>query len=620
MFSRSKATSTKSFAVAIVTTATIVIIQLILFHIYIGFNIFDENHVLRSDQDNQFKLMINKLDDILKVSQQFNLEIVLIDPHLLSDIEYADSKYHNPKRNIKATSNQKRNQEHQREAVVHLAIVNETSGGQPNIKMFTDALKASGYSTLQFHEKSSFVGPEIYTLPIEKLDSLSYDGIKEQHNHLELYTQSFNSKNQGSKNNITNYISKVYTEFLSHLFILDKHISINNEGSTKSHKQLLIPTDASHQHSDTTNSKVPILKVLPFVIHVLVLYNFEFNPATFWVQPALSLSDQEKHTLLSYSVHSFDFKIPLEYNYLHRKLFTKPIVTQNVRSESIKVIRAFHKAEQETQPAHLSFVNNSFIECRKENFNIVAQIQHLHGEHKLVTNYLIGLDKSAPLMSRSSSYIRTSELENLIDQLATAMQFMTTYSSSYSNFSFWLTGSSLLNYHKFCNLVVDVRTKSVSENNSSRFKYKLNENNDDDYMNYQLLPRIDLMINIEIGVYENEFGNDAFEDLASSREIGVVIISKLSKDRLYFSFRLKECRNIVFHIYLYSKRNLDYESALMTNENKFVKSYSRNKRQPLGRHIFLKENLILCLTHLADIGMFRVPCNINDHLSRIYIN
>lgn len=104
-------------------------------------------------------------------------------------------------------------------------------------------------------------------------------------------------------------------------------------------------------------------------------------------------------------------------------------------------------------PNHLlDHVNNTYQHCRPSLINKSALIKG----NRPMSLYLKSLDAARQLQSSRQKVMLT-------DQLYVIIQFMNT-SKTYGNFSFCLTDSSLLNYHKFCQLsAVTPQIKSLNK-------------------------------------------------------------------------------------------------------------------------------------------------------------
>lgn len=578
--------SSKSYVAAGLTLViTISIIQVFLFHYYIGFNsrISDGSQTFAFEDWHCF---YPGLDDIHELAQKFGVDLVVVDPDLINLLERrrtnSEDRLNDANRSLALTFSEpsKRNQESTHKTIVHLAAINETSGGQPNLKLFYNALKNNGYTTLKYVDSSQSMQPEVYRRASHLFDDMPLEGIRE-HKYSHDTSLLHSSIDEPSKYNLDPHdgdeVSKIYTEFITHIFILNRTEPIEVPKNDQS-----FCNNDRHDEARFT------------VIHVLVLYNYDYNPTEKWIQPGLVMDEIDKHKLLKFNVHSFDFRIPVEQYYIHEKrqvlsVTRPPKVNRRKRSlESIRIL-------EPNKNSQLNYINNSYLHCKASQFDI----RGLRDNQKRVSNYLLSLDNSKPISIRESRRF-------IINQLITAFQFMDTFSSTYGNFSYWITGSTLLAYYKHCDLAIQpISDSMLSDNNKPE----------------------DVIWNLEFGLFSAEVNTNILEDLAGARNIGIVMMSDWLKAEALISFYFRECPNIIINLYLYELKKDFYQYYFitrnsMTMNHKFTKRLkSKNylSNFNVGHHVFNTDNLNLCWTNIEKFKPFRVPCNVYDHLRRIYV-
>lgn len=569
-----------NFILAILVTILIIFAQVFLFHYYIG--ISSINLEGKTKKFDHWNCLYPGLSGVYSLAQKFDVDLVIVDPDLLRSIKREVS---NEKNSIYEVQPQfsiasKRVQETRQKTVIHLAAINETSGGQPNLKLFHDSLKHNGYTILSYVDNSHFMQTEVYRRLPHLHDDVKITNINGHRYYNDLddkhSLEAEEMEEESLHNAHPNRVSKIYTEFLSHIFILN-YTHPQRDISSKVDR-----TDCWNSYDGITN---------PFiVIHVVVLYNYEYNPSGQWIQPSLIMDEMDKHKLLRYGVHSFDFAIPIDRYYLHRK---RPVMSVVKASDQAKQTKEKFLVFDPSGDGLLSYVNNSYIHCAASKFYIGGLIE----DPKRYSNYLKALDSSSPMLDPGNQ-------EFLTEQVATAIQFIDTYSKTYGNFSYWITGSTLLAYYKFCELalvphrhVVDFEEGSIDPSKN--------------------------VINLELGFFSSEVTADILDDLAEATNIGVTMISDWQKPNSIIIFKLLSCPNIIFYMYPYKLRN-DFSQSYFITTNTMTYTHKFNKRSQVkntsnGHHIFHTDNLHLCWTRLNNIYPFRVPCNIHDHLRRIYL-
>lgn len=535
-------TSSRVF-ISTALTSAILFCQLLLFHYY--YITFSSQYKIKQNQLESIYCDHRLLAGIQDLAIESDVELVLVDPDLVESDEY-QKKYLNDE-----FSFSKRSQESTQKSIVHLAAINETSGGQPNLKLFYESLKNRGYVTLQY-DSSYPMQPEVYRRP-----SHLFDGAHEL------------QQDQSEK------VSKIYTEFIAHIFVLNRTHPPEQERNRCDNKIL---------NQDSRNT----------VIHIFLLYNFESDPQNQWIQPALLIDEMDKHKLLTYNVHWVDFRLPIEHHYLHPKRSIASISITSKMEFQPKVINLIKVFEPETNRV-LTYVNNSFIYCKNLPFNISGLIDN----QRRVNKYSMNLQTSRP---ETEGELRVQ----LQSQIELAMRFMSTYSQVYGGFSHWLTGSSLLFYLRFCDLAI---ISSELVNNDVSLQHT---------------------VNLEFGVFANEFNETIQDALASATNIGVKMISDWRKKDRTIHFKLADCPSISFRIYPYELRK-DFDQYYYITQSSMISSQKRKRKQSgkaiksdsegyWGHHVFGLHNLELCWTQIGGVAvLIRVPCNIYDHLRRIFI-
>lgn len=582
------------FYISLVLTLVIVISisQVFLFHYYFASNTnkFSSNKT-QSFAFEQWHCLYPGLDDVFELAQKFGVDLVVVDPDLIGSLGIKDTNIVGHQSNqVDAISSKqtpsfsepskRTNQESPYKTIVHFTAINETSGGQPSLKLFYNALKNNGYIIMKYVDSSQLMQPEVYRRASHLFDDMPLDGVYEhkyshdsnsQHNSMDYFTGNHLDPHE-------NEVSKIYTEFITHIFILNRTQSIE----LRNNKQLCNNNLAARFT----------------VIHVFVLYNYEYSPSKQWIQPGLVMDEIDKHKLLSYNVHSFDFRIPIEQYYIHQKRkvidLTRPFNNRKSRRKrSLDRIRILKPGKGSL----LVYANNSYVHCKKSQFNITGLVDN----EKRLSNYLTTLDNIKPIDNREHH-------EFIVDQLVTALHFMDTFSKTYGNFTFWITGSSLLAYHKFCDLAIQ---QTYDLEAGMYVTNKLGDN----------------MYNLEIGLYSEEMNPIMLDDLAKANNIGIVMISDWRKSSTLISFQFKECPNVIFNLYLYELRK-DFHQYHYITRSSMIISHKFNKRPKTkrhlnnldsGHHVFNTNDLDLCWTCIENLKPFRVPCNVYEHLRRIYI-
>lgn len=549
---RYRLTSSRVFISAILASV-ILLCQLLLFHYY--YWTISNQYVGHQNPLETIYCTHELLFGIQRLALQSDVELVLVDP----DVVESTDKYHMGNSNVEFSFS-KKSQESTHKSILHFAAVNETSGGQPNLKLFHESLKNNGYIILQY-DSNRPMQPEVY-----RRESHLFDGHHELH---------------GDK---SEKISKIYTEFIAHIFVLNRtSLPEKSQDSYRCNKQL-------HQREARTT-----------VIHIFVLYNYEHNPENQWIQPALQMDELDKHKLLTYNVHWVDFRILIEHHYLHPKRLIASISIANKRQIERQPMHSIRVFEPETDRL-LSYANNSFVDCEISPFNLKGLID----SRRRYGKYSTMLDGAKP---EPEGDMKT-QLQYQIDL---ALQFMSTYSNVYGNFSHWLTGSSLLSYLKFCDLAIVLDGQTLA-----------GDNDVDDLVREPI-------INLELGVFASEFNESILEGLANATNIGVKMISDWRRPNRMIQFKLADCPNVLYRIYVYELHEDFYQYYFITQNSMILNQKRKRKRSTKvkinedgstdwGHHVFGLHNLELCWTQFKGISKpFRVPCNIHDHLRRIYI-
>lgn len=586
---------TSKFAMSIAITVVILIAQILIVHHYIGSNsgkIFKSKQSdLQEYADNHAWLCYSSpyLADIIRLAKRFHLDLVIVDPDLLELLDETgnDASVAFSGSNLSDSRGDK--------TIIHLAAINATSGGQPNLKMFYNALKHHNYSLLKYDDNNQAIAPEVYRGPPNMFDDMLADAINDKHAILNDILSTLERKqdnNEGSalvQDEEDVEISKIYTEFMTHLFLL-------NDTSQRFAKETASECKQAHHGAKTS----------PFVvISILVMYNFEYKPDSHWLQPSLYLDEVDKHKLLSHRVHSKDFRLPLENYYIHEK--RQIVALQNSAKSRIQRQLEGYKVFEPSRL--LSYVNNTYVQCKESSFNISGLIDNT----RQMSNYLRLLDTARPL--DAPSIFRN----NILGQVLVALQFMDVFSSSYGNFSFWLTGSSLLAYHKFCELAM-VPSADQSRHGSWPPEAAGNGNEES------------VVINLELGMFAMELNSSMLSDLEEAKSIGVTMMSDWRRPNAMVSFHVRDCPNLIFNLYPYELKRDFYEyyyatrhSMIMSHKfktsTKSRQERKQEKRNPYtgGQHIFTTRNLQLCWTRVSGFHPFRVPCDVHDHLRRIFV-
>lgn len=584
------------FYISIVITLTLITTQFFLIHYIIGLT---SSRTLFSDYDNvqsgqDWDCICPGLSEIYYLAIRFGVDLVVVDPDLLESLEKDSSKSQVDNDNVIDFSRpSKRYQESTDKTIVHLAAINETSGGQPNLKLFYNALKNNGYTILKYHDTSQLMQPEVYRRPSHLFDDMPSDGVRwHKYSHDSTFLQEESVKthddyNPESEMAHQDEISKIYTEFISHIFILDTIQTSDQVNEELSSCEL------------ETNSKHFT------VIHMMVLYNYDYNPSNFWIQSSLSMNEIDKHKLLSYRVHSFDFRIPIEETYIHEKRNIVSVIKPSAPSgrkkrSSENQIRVFEPKGDRL----LNFVNNSYVFCESTQFNISGLVDN----PRRISNYLKELDNTRLIT-------KLEDGDFVQEQLSIALQFMNTFSKAYGNFSFWITGSSLLAYHKHCSLAV------VPELDFAN-KVRLTDQQTD----IHAYSSENILINLEIGLFLSEVNETVLNDLANANSIGVIMMSDWRKTNSPITFQFRDSPNLLFNLYLYALKKDFYQYYFVT-QSSMIMTHKFNKKQrddspkssSFGHHVFSTNNLNLCWTRCDKLNPFRIPCNVHDHLRRIYI-
>lgn len=584
------------FYLSIGITLTLITTQLLLIHYIIGlsstrklFNFYEVDDVpIGRDWD----CICPGFSDIRSLADRFGVDLVVVDPDLLNSLERDSSTSRIIDDNVIDFSRpSKRYQESTDKTIVHLAAINETSGGQPNLKLFYNALKNNGYTVLMYQDTSQIMQPEVYRRPSHLFDDMPLDGVrwhKYSHDSTFLHEESARTHEEyDSEASHEDEVSKIYTEFISHIFILN-----TTQFSDQMHEKWLLCNLGSNLRHFT-------------VIHIIVLYNYDYDPSNWWIQSSLQMNEMDKHKLLSYRVHSFDFKIPIEETYLHEKRSIVSVIKPGARNDRKKRSSEDHvRVFEPPGDRLLSYANNSYVFCKPAQFNITGLIDN----SRRMSNYLTELDNT-----RLITEIEGSEFIHA--QLSIALQFMDTFSRAYGNFSYWITGSSLLAYHKHCSLAV------VSELfTANKLRLTDQQNLTEEYSSENIL------INLELGLFSSEVNDSVLSDLSNANVIGVIMMSDWRKTNSPITFQFRDCPNLLFNLYLYDLKKDFYQyyfatRSTMTMMHKFNKKQRIDSSKTLsyGHHVFGTNNLNLCWTRSDNLSLFRIPCNVHDHLRRIYI-
>ena len=625
---------------SIVITLFILIAQLFLVHYHVGLNIgkvfrsqqsktHDLDRLLESSSHKWLCHGLPQLAHISKIARKFGVDLAIVDPDLLNLLlaerspKAVDSD-DEPVIVFSGETNTRISQEPDRKSIIHLAAINETSGGQPNLRSFCNSLKHFGYTSLIYDDASQTMPAEIYRRQANQLDDGHSDAIKDQiKSKLGGESLLLQSKNQDALEN--EIVSKIYTEFISHLFILNRTLQAANKLDELS--------EASGKPFACQGGDALIVD--PPVIHIFILYNYEYKPDEQWIQSSLALSEQDKHKLLRRRVHANDFRIPIQNYYIHPKRTLRTLedtlaqlheaeLLNNKPSGLVAKIKDYTILEG--FDGQLNFHNNTYINCAQSQFSISGLLDNT----RQMSNYLKLLDTAKPLESGH-------KLDLIVDnQLSVAFKFMDDFLSSHGSVSYWLTGSTLLAYHKFCKLAIMpsnvqfdlIKSEEDEEENSSG-----NSNGE------QVQAIGNLIINLELGFFASEFNQSMLNNLAALKSNGVTMISDWRKQQnSYLSFHLADCPNIIFNLYAYELRSDFYQYYYITQSSmimshKFKKKTRRKqKTQPetsnknslstsegAHHHVFATHNLDLCWTRTDYFHPFRVPCAVHDHLRRIFV-
>lgn len=606
---------------ALAITAVVIISQIVIFHYYVG---VDHSILLKSQrslasldiklaQDEQWLCSsLPHLVHIINTAKQYNVDLALIDPDFINLISLSinpdgalksDDVSFSKRPNGSGTSRLLQ-QTDKNKSVIHIAAINGTSGGQPSLRLFFNALKHSHYVINKYEDVSETMQPEVYLRPIHLFDDDDGQAGSDRAKSSHLFVPG---QGVGEEEKV---VSKIYTEFITHLLIVNRTVA------TETIRPCLDPRGG---------------KASPFVvIHILVLYDHEYDPDNYWIQSSLHLDELEKHKLLSYGLHSFDFKIPLQEYYIHKKRPLTSIESQlAVKSNimrSLKGLKLFSRGDR-----FLRFTDNKYSHCKQCKFNITG----LMDNSKRPSKYLMLLDTANPLQ-------KSLFKDEIMNQLAIAFKFMQVFSSTYGKFNYWITGSTLLSYYKFCELVIAPSAQFLdrapaSFSRSSRAKRTNQEYGDDlledtDESTSQTLEK-DQIINLELGVFANELNMTMLEDLSKAHLIGVTMISDWRKPNGHISFHVNDCPNLIFNLYPYELRRDFYQYYYVTRNSMILNHKFRKKRSsPLSsldnssstikgehHHVFTTDNLELCWTRIDRFHQFKIPCNIYEHLRRIYL-
>lgn len=608
--------STSNFVCALLITIVIILTQLFIVHHYVGdatrrhrlFNLKGANR--ETDllaKSSWFCHGFSHLNRIAQLAHEFQVELVIVDPNLLGLLVDDEDDEATPEEGLEFSFNGKMRQEAGRKTIVHLAAINETSGGQPNLKLFYTALKEH-YHMLKYNDASETMAAEVYRRQPHQLDDVQLDAMQDSRGHEEQSMQMAAADFE---------ISKIYTEFISHVLILNATQPADSELKKWAPSRKCLGSSAGNDEPE------------PFIaVHLFVLYNYEFQPDDEWIQSSLLLDEIDRHKLLAYGVHSIDFRVPLDHYYIHKKRRTASLLEASSFKSPLKPDRPMNKLKI-LEPNHwLDYANNTYLHCKQSSFNISA----LREGNRRMSGYLKTLDAAQPL--KTSRYRAM-----LLDQLSIALQFMNVFSKSYGNFSFWLTGSTLLAYHKFCQLIALTQTR--------KWEHQLGPTTEDDLMLLSIddyeeqVFNDNTMLEFELGLFESELNSTMLNDLSEANMIGVTMMSdwRGSNGNNLVSFHVKDCPNLVFNLHFYKLKRDFYQPYYVTNDNmiynhKFRRRKSSKTTNPsnglnpktwldssamVGHHVFSTRNLELCWTRLDHLEPFRVPCDVHDHLRRIYV-
>lgn len=561
---RCKTKRARALAAALAITAVVVVAQLVLFHLYVGFRL--DAAVARKlltggkwRADERLERALAALGELADLATGLGVQLVLVDEQLLARVRARRHQQTEAELATDTPSQRRLRQEARADTVVHLAIVNETSNGQPNIKRFADELRAR-YLTMQFAEGLATMQAEVYKLSAGQLDALAVDGLAEDaaggrwrahapHNSQERPTDSLGPWEPHESEGI----SKVYTEFLTHVFVLAK--SKREHDNDEPHEAAGGGKRLSVASQNAARKPAPIER-LPWVAHIVVLYNFEPSPGRLWIQRALALDEARKHRLLAFDVHAFDFQLGIQNSYLHAKRPLGELADSEQLPRRLAGLKVF--------ASPLNFANNSYVHCEPTNLAL-AGASHLTPARE------------------------PPDVERLADELATGVQFMDMFARAYGNFSFWLTGASLLSYYRSCELAAAGKRRGPP-------------------------------VSVEWGLFASEFDATAFNDLATAADIGVSLVSARPRGgatRRTLAFTLADCPHLIFRLFLYELR-LDGARGAFFVSPPMTGGASGQRRRAEQDHTFAPASLQLCLTHLPEVGLFKVPCDAREHLQRIF--
>lgn len=594
------------FTIAIAITVFVLITQILIIHYYIGSNSFTISRLRGNPPSdelelaNQYRwvcLSFPHLKNIIRLAERYGVELVIVDPDFLHLVESL-SEFSSGNQEVISFSDMSRASSTSRtkqepgwhKSIIHLAAINETSGGQPNLKLFYNALKHSDYVVNKYNDASETMQPEVYKRPMHLFDD--DDGQS-------LGNPSGRSILSASLQNEDEQVSKIYTEFISHLFV------VNNTAKD------MVETVA--QCTDMSKSGAFV------VLHILVLYNYEYQPEKQWIQSSLHLDEIEKHRLLSYGLHSMDFRLPMQQYYIHPK---RPLVKiQDEFTSTSRLIQSLVGYRLLKDDRVLHYVNNTYAHCKNSMFNITRLLD----SSRRLSNYLMLLDSAQPLQASPFRDV-------VMNQVAIGLKFMEVFSKTYGSFAYWITGSTLLAYHKFCELVLmPTGDKPSKFSRSSISRNALEEDESDESSDSLQALKDDIIINLELGIFADELNITMLEDLSRSNMIGITMISDWRKPNGHISFHVSDCPNLIFKLYPYERRRDFYQYYFITRNSMILNHRFRRKKFPpsltsahslhtnAGHHVFTARNLDLCLTRIDKFHPFRVPCDVHDHLRRIYI-
>jgi len=523
------------------------------------------------------------MGEISELAHSCGVQLVIVDPELLQIIDFIDGSKSEIDDDAvvvfsKSSIDSRLSQEPRtHKSIIHIAAINETSGGQPNLKIFYNLLRRSGYTVKRYDDTSETMQPEVYTRPIHLFDdddSQLLGKVKEP---------IIMSQVGGEE------VSKIYTEFIAHLLILNK-------------------TSADMSSGPRSNVRFPIL-------HIMILYNYEYQPEQAWIQSSLDLDEKEKHQLLAYGLHVMDFRLPLEKNYIHQK---KPMVRLRTGKSDYSWVESSlkHYWLFETNDL-LHYVNNSYAHCKRSMFNITGLIN----SSRRLSNYMLTLDESLPIDDASSR-------EAILGQAMSAFQLMSIISKAYGGLSYWITGSTLLAYHKFCDVLLAPQTNRVD-----RFpRYQLKKRSQGKESSNFLENSTEFFIDLEFGMFTDELNKSILSELADSEKIGIEMVSDWRKPGGHISFQISQCPNIVMNIYPYELKRDFYQYYYVTRNSMILNHKSKRRRSHgsiledagssiIGEHhhVFTTRNLELCSTRIDRFHPFKIPCDVHDHLRRIYV-